>query len=142
MNAPKNPFYDAVWKLNKGVFYRGESGKGGVGYGMMGKGVYVTWEKTMAKVFARMAAQQHGGTPIVKRYRLPKDIKLLDWDSPEMVKIRSMGGLNPFEKYGDPMVANVFTSLVKDKGYEGVVSDKAVEGIVVFDPAKLKEVKR
>ena len=45
--------WDYMYKKNKAVFYRGESSSGkGMGFGMLGLGIYLTWSESMAQKFA------------------------------------------------------------------------------------------
>ena len=45
--------WDYMYKKNKAVFYRGESSTGkGMGFGMLGLGIYLTWSDSMAQKFA------------------------------------------------------------------------------------------
>ena len=39
------------------------------------------------------------------------------------------------------MMANMLSSILKDKGYDGAVSDDVATGIVIFDKKNVKEVK-
>jgi len=140
----KKNFYKTAWTHNKGIFFRGDAGGFGVGYGKLGKGLYVTWDEGLAKRFAERASEQHGGTPKVKRYKFPKNLKILDWQaSPEAIKIREKVGISDFTLGAEtPEVSENLTATIKKKGYEGVISDDVADGIVVFDPAKVKEVKK
>ena len=46
--------WDYMYKKNKAVFYRGQSSTGkGMGFGMLGLGVYLTWSESMAQQFAK-----------------------------------------------------------------------------------------
>ena len=51
-------------------------------------------------------------------------------------------GLQPWEYSGGKMFARVLKVEFESKGYDGVISDKVAEGIVIFDRAnrKVKEV--
>ena len=131
-------FYASMYRKNKGIFWRG-AGKGGKGIGMgaIGKGVYVTWEKGMAKAFAAL----HGQSGKVEAYKLKKGLKMLDQQSATMGDIKKKMGFEPWEWTDNPMYANFITHEVKGLGFDGVVSDKVAEGIVVFDPKDMEKVK-
>ena len=47
-------------------------------------------------------------------------------------------GLQPWEYSGGKMFARVLKVEFERKGYDGVISDKAAEGIVIFDKANRK----
>ena len=49
-------------------------------------------------------------------------------------------GFEPWEYSNDPMFAGMMTMMAKEKGYDGVVSDKEADGIVIFDTANIEEV--
>ena len=131
-------FYASMYRKNKGIFWRG-AGKGGKGIGMgaIGKGVYVTWEKGMAKAFAQLHGQ--GGT--VEAYKLKKGLKMLDAQSKTMADIKKSMGFEPWEYSDAPLFANIITGTAKKAGFDGVVSDKVADGIVVFDPKDMEKVK-
>ena len=45
--------WDYLYKKNKAVFYRGQASSGkGMGIGMLGLGIYLTWNESMAQAFA------------------------------------------------------------------------------------------
>ena len=45
--------WDWMYKKNNAVFYRGESSaEKGMGFGMLGLGIYLTWSDSMAQKFA------------------------------------------------------------------------------------------
>jgi len=143
MNAPKTAdFYPYLWKKNKGIFFRGVSDRGGTGFGKMGTGTYVTWDKDMAKTFAEISSMSHKGKPLIKKYKLPENIKLLDWQGSEAWAIRKKLTQHPEENPDDPVFAKALTYFAQKKGYEGFISDDVADGIVVFDPSKMKELKK
>jgi len=125
-------FYDSLWDNNKGIFYRGTANGKGLGVGVLGHGTYVTWKKGMAEAFAEISAQQTKGTPRVEEIKLSKDLKLLDAQSKTMFDIKKKLGVSPFEKVGDPFFARVLTEEIRKLGFDGVISDKVADGIVVF----------
>ena len=131
-------FYPMMYRRNKGIFYRGESKRGkGVGLGALGEGIYVTWHKGMAKAFA--SHHKQGGKVIA--LKLKKGLKMLDSKSPLMIEWKADMGFDPSQYSGDKMYARIITSNAKRAGYDGIVSDNLAEGIVVFDPKNVKQVK-
>lgn len=161
MNSPKTAdFYSYLWKRNNGIFFRGVSRGKGIGYGMMGKGVYVTWDKGMANSFAEKASEKHGGKPQLLLYKLPKNIKLMDWSSKDAFEIRDKSLMERmkdpafitilnqnirekgFSEAKEEALSDTITTEIKAKGYDGAISDEVADGIVVFDPAKMKELEK
>jgi len=132
-------FYPSMYKRNKGIFYRGEgSGGKGVGGGHLGKGVYVTWHEGMAKAFA----SHHGQSGRVVRVKLKKGLKMLDSMSPLIIELKREIGMEMYQASSNPAVVAMITSNAKKAGYDGIVSDKIAEGIVVFDPKNMKRLKQ
>ncbi len=110
-----------------GLFYRGvKKGGGGLGWGALGKGLYLTWQKGVAEFFAE-------GGPVYT-YEIPADLNLLDAQSKEMADIKADMGFQPWEYSDSPMFQSVITSQVRRLGYEGVISDNPADGFVIFDP--------
>ena len=69
-----------IYKKNKGIFYRGVGRGGqGSGLGVLGMGVYLTWDRGMASAFAKR--QGAGGE--VKEYKLKNNLKIvgISWSS-------------------------------------------------------------
>ncbi len=131
----ENQLWDNLMKQNDGVFYRGEASSGkGTGLGALGKGVYLTWTEGMAKAFA-----QHVGGE-VKKYRVKPGLKMADAQGKDMIEIKKTMGFEPWEFSNDPMYTGIVTMGLKEKGYDGAVSDKEADGIVIFDPANIEEV--
>ena len=132
----------SLWKFlyskYKGEFYRGVSEKGtGVGLGALGAGVYLTWEEGMAKVFAK----QHGVGGEVKKFKIKRGLKMVDVQDKDYADVKKGMGFEPWE-YSDTMgYAALLTRGLQKFKYDGVVSDKAVEGVVVFDKKNVTEVK-
>jgi len=132
-------FYKGLYSRNKGIFYRG-TGKS-TGNKMhdlqaLGAGTYYSWDKKMAQAFADMK----GGE--VKEFKFPRGLKLADAQGQDMAEIKKLMGLQPWEYSGGKMFARVLKVEFERKGYDGVISDKVAEGIVIFDKAnrKVKEV--
>jgi hypothetical protein len=143
VNASTPDFYYYLWDRNKGIFFRGSSSNSKeTGFGVLGAGIYVTWEKGAANAFAKISSGKIGGESVVKKYKLPRDIKLIDWESSEMWEIRqSLGVKNRWDKFGDKVFAHALTYEVEKRGYDGVISSNAFDGIVIFDSSKLTEVR-
>ena len=132
----------SLWKFlygkYKGEFYRGVSEKGtGVGLGALGAGVYLTWEERMAKVFAK----HHGVGGEVKKFKIKRGLKMVDVQDKDYADVKKGMGFEPWE-YSDTMgYATLLTRGLQKLKYDGVVSDKAVEGVIVFDKKNITEVK-
>lgn len=132
-------FYDYLWKKNKGKFYRGTSSKGATtGVGVLGLGLYVTWEKGMAEAFAQNAGMLDKSKPLIITYKLPENLKLLDSESKVFFDFKRKVGLDPASSYSNPLQARFLTNELKRVGYDGVISDELATGIVIFDSAKAK----
>lgn len=131
-------FYEFLYKKNDGVFYRG-SGKGGrgIGLGAIGAGLYFTWDKRMAKAFA----SHHGQGGKVEAYRFKKGLKMLDSKSDLMLNLKKEMGFDPWGYTDDPAFARIITKRAKAAGFDGVISDSLVEGIVVFDSKNVEKMK-
>lgn len=95
--------------------------------GALGEGLYLTWNENMAKFFA----QRSGGE--VFRYKVKRNLKLLDNQSDEFNDILLGMGFQPGEYAGDRMFAVIVTREVKKLGYDGVVSDNPAMGVCLFD---------
>lgn len=134
-------FYKSLWDKNKGVFYRGTSEKGkGVGFGVLGEGTYLTWDRGMAKAFSVISAEKNKEEwGKVNSFKLPKNLKLLDAQSKTMVDFKKGLGLKGWEKTGDPLFVRLLTERFKKRGYDGVISDDVADGIVIFNPEKIKK---
>ena len=85
---------------------------------------------------AEFFAQRSGGE--VYTYEVPSDLRLLDAQSKEMAEIKAEFGFEPWESSDDPAYARIITETVKALGYDGVVSDNQADGLVVFNPRKVK----
>jgi len=135
-----NDLYSVVWAKNKGVFYRGSNDDGkGSGLALLGNGVYLTWTEKMAFAFATISVINNGGSPFVEKFKLPKSLKMLDFQSDEAWEIRkSLGVESRWDKIDDALYVKIFTGEVKSRGYDGVISDNVADGLVVFDPNVIK----
>ncbi len=131
--------WDYIYKKNKGVFYRGvgRSGKG-TGLGALGKGVYITWSEGMAQAYAKR--QGAGGE--VKKYKLKRGLKIVDAETDkDFEEVKAEMGFAKHQFSDDPMFAGMLTMMLKDKKYDGAVSDDVAIGICIFDEKNLKEIK-
>ena len=116
-------------KVN-GTFYRGEGQGGqGLGLGALGKGVYLTWTEDAARAFSI----HHGPDGDVVKYKVKPGLKIADYQSDEVAEIKAKMGFKPWEYSADKMYTAILTMDLKDAGYDGAISDKAVEGLVIFD---------
>ena len=131
--------WDWIYKKNNGVFYRGVGRGGkGTGVGALGKGVYLTWEEGMARAFAKR--QGAGGE--VKKYKLKRGLKIVDAEADEdFAEVKAEMGFEKHQFSDDPMFAGMLTMMLKEKKYDGAVSDDVATGICIFDEKNVKEVK-
>ena len=133
-------FENQLWNYrmtkNSGIFYRGTAGKGqGTGLGALGNGVYLTWTEGMAQAFA----DRVGGE--VKKYKVKPGLKMADAQGPEIRDIKKSMGYEPWEYSDDPMYGGMMTMELQDQGFDGAVSDKPADGIVIFDPNNIDNLK-
>ena len=131
--------WDYIYKKNKGVFYRGvgRSGKG-TGLGALGKGVYITWSEGMAQAYAKR--QGAGGE--VKKYKLKRGLKIVDAEADkDFEEVKAEMGFAKHQFSDDPMFAGMLTMMLKEKKYDGAVSDDVAIGICIFNAKNLKEIK-
>lgn len=126
-------FYNSLWDRNKGIFFRGTSGGKGIGFGALGKGTYVSWDEGVAKAFAKISSEKNGGKPQIQKIHLDKNLNLLDSRSKVYGDIKRELGVQPYDKIDDPFFASLLTEKVKEKGFDGVISDDRFDGIVVFN---------
>jgi len=131
--------WNYIYKKNKGVFYRGVGRGGkGTGVGVLGKGVYLTWERGMAQAFAK----RQGAEGEVKKYKLKRGLKIVDAEQGEdFIETKELLGFAPHQTSHDPMFATMLTMRLRDLGYDGVVSDDVANGICIFNAKNLKEVR-
>ena len=135
--------WDWIYKKNNGVFYRGvgrcdKDYRPDDGVGVLGKGVYLTWEEGMARAFAKR--QGAGGE--VKKYKLKRGLKIVDAEADEdFAEVKAEMGFEKHQFSDDPMFAGMLTMLLKKKKYAGAVSDDVATGICIFDEKNVKEVK-
>ena len=129
--------WDFFYKENKGIFYRGQSSTGkGQGFGMLGLGIYLTWDKGIAQVFAD---RQTKG--VVKSYKPKKTLKMVDNTSKDFVKAMANLGRKPWEWSQSKEFSGFLTGELKQMRYDGAYSDNPAEGIVIFDKKNVKEIK-
>ena len=128
--------WDYFYKTNKGIFYRGQSSTGkGQGFGMLGLGIYLTWDKGIAQVFADR--QSRG---VVKTYKAKKTLKMVDNTSKDFVQAMKNLGRKPWEWSQSKEFSGFLTGELKQMGYDGAYSDNPAEGIVIFDKKNVKEI--
>ena len=140
----ESSMWNYIYKKNKGIFYRGV-GRGGKGtsVGHLGAGIYLSWDRGMASAFAKR--QGAGGE--VKGYKIKRNVKIVDAGGmtdgdKDWIDAKAEMGFSPKQHAGhDKMFANMLSSILKDKGYDGAVSDDVATGIVIFDKKNVKEVK-
>jgi 8-oxo-dGTP pyrophosphatase MutT (NUDIX family) len=128
-------FYRSLHGRNKGLFYRGAKrpgAGGGSDLGALGRGLYLTWDRNMAQFFADRNRGQ------VYTYKIPGNLKLLDAQSQEMADIKATMGFKPWEYSDSSMYAAIVTNEAKALGYDGVISEKVADGLVLFEPRKAK----
>ena len=129
--------WDYMYKTNKGIFYRGQSSSGkGMGIGMLGLGIYLTWSESMAKAFAKKQSQG-----IVQTYEVKKRLKLADNTRNDFAKAKKNMGLKPWEWSQSKEFSSILTMELKQMKYDGAYSDNPAEGIVIFDKKNVKEIK-
>ena len=134
----KSPgWYTSLHRKQKGMFYRGEDPKtrrSGAGLGALGTGLYLTWEVGMAKAYAGLAKKGS-----VVKFKVPSNLKIADAYGKDVMDAKKKMGIDGYS--ADPMYAKALTFELKRMGYDGVVSDKVAEGLVIFDHA-VKKVKK
>ena len=130
--------WNYMYKKYNGTFYRGMSSKGhGVGLGALGMGVYVTWTESMAKTFAK----HHGVGGEVKRFKVKHGLRMVDVQDQDFADVKEIMGFEPWE-YSDTLgYASALTKGLQRLKYDGVISDKEVEGILIFNKKNVTEVK-
>ena len=129
--------WDWMYKKNKAVFYRGESSTGkGMGFGMLGLGIYLTWSDSMAQKFADK--QTRG---VVQSFKVKRGLKMADNTSKEFASAMAALGRKPWEWSRNKQFSMFLTGELKQLGFDGAYSDNPAEGIVVFDQKNVKVVK-
>ena len=129
--------WDWMYKKNKAVFYRGESSSGkGMGFGMLGLGIYLTWSDSMAQKFADK--QSRG---VVQSFKIKRGLKMADNTSKEFAKAMAALGRKPWEWSRSKEFSMFLTVELKQLGFDGAFSDNPAEGIVVFDKKNVKEIR-
>ena len=129
--------WDYFYKTNKGIFYRGQSSTGkGMGIGMLGLGIYLTWDESMAQSFADR--QTRG---VLKTYSVKKNLKMVDNTSKDFATAMANLGRKPWEWSHSKEFSGFLTGELKQMKYDGAYSDNPAEGIVIFDKKNVKEIK-
>jgi hypothetical protein len=107
----------------------------------MGEGIYLTWDKSMAEAFANISSSKNVSRGRVLAYKIPEDLKLLDYEGKTSHDIKNSLGVKPFDNISDPVFAKIFTMEAKKRGYDGVISEEKANGLVIFDSSKIQKVK-
>ena len=129
--------WDYMYKKNKAVFYRGQSSSGkGMGIGMLGLGIYLTWSESMAQSFAKK--QSRG---VVQTFKVKQRLKMADNTGNDFAKAMANLGRKPWEWSHSKEFSGFLTGELKQMGYDGAYSDNPAEGIVIFDKKNVKEIK-
>ena len=129
--------WDWMYKNNKAVFYRGQASSGkGMGFGMLGLGVYLTWTESMAQ---RFADKQSKG--VIQTYKVKRGLKMADNAGKDFAKAMANLGRKPWEWSREKQFSQFLTGELKQMGYDGAYSDNPAEGVVVFDKKNVKEIK-
>ena len=135
--------WDFIYRKNKGIFYRGVGRGGkGTGVGVLGQGIYLTWERGMAQAFAN----RQGADGKVEEYKIKRSVKIADAGGigkpdQDFIDAKAEMGFAPNQFSDDPMFAGALTMLLKKKKFDGTVSDDVAIGICIFDAKNLKEIK-
>ena len=126
--------WDWLYKKNKAIFYRGQSSSGkGMGIGMLGLGVYLTWSESMAQKFADK--QSRG---VVQTYKVKRGLKMADNAGKDFAKAMANLGRKPWEWSREKQFSQFLTGELKQMGYDGAYSDNPAEGVVIFDKKNAK----
>ena len=129
--------WDYMYKKNKGIFYRGQASSGkGMGIGMLGLGIYLTWNESMAQAFA---GKQTKG--VVQTFKVKKGLKMADNTSKDFATAMANLGRKPWEWSHSKEFSGFLTGELKQMKYDGAYSDNPAEGIVIFDKKNAKEIK-
>ena len=129
--------WDYMYKKNKGVFYRGQSSSGkGMGIGMLGLGIYLTWSESMAQAFA---GKQTKG--VVQTFKVKKGLKMADNTGKDFATAMANLGRKPWEWSHSKEFSGFLSGELKQMKYDGAYSDNPAEGIVIFDKKNVKEIK-
>ena len=129
--------WDWMYRKNKAIFYRGQSSSGkGMGIGMLGLGIYLTWSDSMAQKFAD---KQTKG--VVQSFKVKRGLKMADNTSKDFAKAMANLGRKPWEWSHSKEFSGFLTGELKQLGYDGAYSDNPAEGIVIFDKKNVKEIK-
>ena len=129
--------WDWMYKKNKAVFYRGQASSGkGMGIGMLGLGVYLTWSESMAQSFAK---KQTKG--VVQTFKVKRGLKMADNAGKDFATAMANLGRKPWEWSHSKEFSGFLTGELKGMGYDGAYSDNPAEGVVVYDKKNVKLVK-
>ena len=129
--------WDYMYKKNKAIFYRGQSSSGkGMGIGMLGLGIYLTWDESMAQAFA---GKQTKG--VVQTFKVKKGLKMADNTGKDFATAMANLGRKPWEWSHSKEFSGFLSGELKQMKYDGAYSDNPAEGIVIFDKKNVKEIK-
>ena len=129
--------WDYFYKKNKGIFYRGQSSTGkGMGIGMLGLGIYLTWDESMAQSFAK---KQTKG--VVQTFKVKKGLKMADNTGKDFATAMANLGRKPWEWSHSKEFSGFLSGELKQMKYDGAYSDNPAEGVVIFDKKNVKEIK-
>ncbi len=135
--------FKSLHKRNNGIFYRGTASGKGMGESVaLGKGLYVTYDRKVAEAFADIIVSSKGGKPVIEKFKVPSNIKILDRESKTFIDIKKKYGLKAWENPANDLRATLITRDVRDVGYDGVISQDSFDGLVIFNGKKIKKVKR
>ena len=132
--------WDDLYTEANGIFFRGESKSGsGINTGVMGRGKYVTWEKSWADDFAA-----HHEDGIVRQYKIKKGLKIADYRGKDIDKIKKdLFNMEPWDDKGsDPLYTKLLTLELERLGYDGVLSDSAIDCLVIFNEKNISLVSK
>lgn len=131
-----NPYTDPRLEGN---LYRGSTDAiiGGSNLGVLGAGVYLTWEEKTAQAFARIAVDKYGGQPVVDSYKIKPDLNILSRSSDVWAALMRSLGFEPWDNVNSPQFSAHITNVLSEKGYDGVISHDPFDGLVVFDSSNV-----
>jgi len=127
-----NPWYDSLLLDD---LYRGTA-KGimaSFGVGVLGAGVYLSWDERVARGFANIYADRYDSEPLMSVYRIAPNLNILEKETEDWNQVMAGLGLEPWDKIGGQFFSNLLTSKLKELGYDGVISRDPQDGLVIFD---------
>ena len=91
----------------------------------------------MAQTFAK----HQGAGSSVKQFKVKRGLKLVDVQDQDFADVKKKMGFEPWEWSDSFGFASTLTKELKKLKYDGVISDKEAEGILIFDEKNVEEVK-